>query len=171
MVSDSVKTRNMHLQKRFETLRKPSIFASMSPEAAKALWDAQKGKCSSCGDDILWSRLSGGGWLCPELDQTDVRLGTYVDNCTWMCRCCNTFKGSTLDVRAYNRVLLETLQKFMKQLPKLSDELMGLLSAEVDCQGGRDAHLKWLREKPPQVAPHLTPLLAPHLAHLTPFGT
>ncbi|GAQ91641.1 hypothetical protein KFL_008240020 [Klebsormidium nitens] len=78
LIADSVKTRNMHMQKRFETIRKPALFESLSPEAAKALWDAQKGKCSSCGDDMLWSRLFGGGWLCPELDRTDVHMAQSI---------------------------------------------------------------------------------------------
>jgi hypothetical protein len=150
LVTDSVKMRNLHMQRRFEAIGKPHLFEKLLPDAAKALWDAQCGRCSSCGDDMRWSRLSYGSWWCPELDRTDVRLSTYVGNCSWMCRSCNSFKGSISDIRVYDQVLLDTLRRVLEWIhggnePERVDEMRDILLCEVDRQGGWDAHVKWLR--------------------------
>ena len=148
-LEESVQSRNKHIRERYSVIKVDYCPEAITLEEAKALWAAQGGRCSQCGELLWWSRLKGGALCFPELDRSDISKGSYARNSSWTCHFCNTKKGMTDDLKSYDRILLETLREGRKLLKSADnvEQVHDLLQAEVVRQASRQGFYKWAKQQ------------------------
>jgi hypothetical protein len=82
----------------------------LTTDDAICRWNDQGGRCARCKEEMSWNWAIGGRVCTAQLDRVDVTKCTYENNSEWLCQACNSLKGTTEDMLAYDEHLLGALQ-------------------------------------------------------------
>jgi hypothetical protein len=129
LIGASVRRRQNAFSRRFEA----GVTRILETDDAVCRWNEQDGRCAECKESLYWNWAIGGRACLAQLDRVDVTKLSYADNNAWLCQACNMSKGVTLDVLAYDRHILDALDRVTSE----GDRALGGLKEALALQKSR----------------------------------